>query len=251
MIDDGNHIQSKSYVPAELQQVLPRKFRPQLAVGSIYYFVGTMVVSGAIATFAMLGGSQTLKEIKDRNALKQESSLTYTNDVRVGGLHSATVYYSFVSKGRQYRGEAFLPREYSERVRSYSRTGNFPVLFVPTNPSINHPYDWTGSGSPLLFFILSLIVIVQWVLLARFMLYDLRLARNGVVALAQVTRCYYGRNGGIRLKYEFRDSEGLLIEGRGEYPLVRKPGSEVCVLYLLDQPEKSRPYPLVFFRVVA
>lgn len=251
MIDDDSQLKDEVSVPAELQQTLPRRIRLAVRGRSIYYFVGSIVVSIAIATLAMIAGSLTPKEIRERNALRREGNVTHTNDVRVGGMRSATVFYTFTYNGQSYSGNAFLPHEYLEKVENYSKTGKFPVLFLPRNPSINHPNDWTGSGSvPLILYLLLIIIIFQWIFLSRFILHDLRLARNGVAALGLVTDCSYGRNGGIYLKYEFRDMDDLLTKGRGEYPVRKQQGTKICILYLPDESEKSRPYPLVFFRAV-
>ncbi len=201
---DGGQLQNQICVHAELQQQLPRRIRPQVNARGIYYLVGGTLVSVAIAALIIIVGSLTPKEIKDRVALKREGSLTYTNDVRVGGGRSSTVFYTFTFKGQSYSGKAFLPHEYLDKVVSYSKVGNFPILFVPRNPSINHPYDWMGSGSfPLICYLLTIIIIVQWSVLIKSIFQDLRFARNGATAIARVTKCSYGRNGGIYLKYEF------------------------------------------------
>ena len=79
---------------------------------------------------------------------------------------------------------------------------------------------WIGRGpdhSLLICYLLIIVTIAQWPVLMRFILQDLRFARNGVPAIARVAKCSYGRNGGINLKYEFRDMDGLLTEGSGEY----------------------------------
>ncbi len=180
MIDDDSQLKDGVCIPAELQQTLPSRTRLAARGRLIYSLVGGIIVSIALATLAMIVGSLTPGEIKERNALRREGSVTYTNDVRVGGMRSATVFYTFTYKGQSYSGNAFLPHEYSEKVENYSKAGRFPVLFLPRNPSINHPYDWTGSGSvPLIFYILLITIIFQWIFLARFILYYLRLARMG------------------------------------------------------------------------
>ena len=100
MIDD-NQLDNGICVPAELQQRLPRRVRLRLGARGIYYLVGdTLVylvgdtlVSIAIAALIIVAGSLTPKEIKERNELKREGSLTYTNDVQVGGGRSSTVFF--------------------------------------------------------------------------------------------------------------------------------------------------------------
>jgi hypothetical protein len=248
MIDD-NQLKNEICLPAELQQKLPRRIRP--TARGIYYLVGSMLVSLAIVAFVMIVGSLTPKEIEERNDLQREGSLTYTNSVQVGGMRSATVFYTFIYNGESYSGKAYLPREYLEKVSNYSKLGHFPVLFLPRNPSINHPYDWEGSGSfPFVGYALITIIIIQWSLLIRLILQDLRLARYGVVAIGKVTQCSYDSNRSIKLRYEFRDMDGLLTEGSGDYLARRNEDAQICILYLPAESKKSRPYPLVLFRAV-
>ena len=155
--------------PAEHQQN-PRRWSRFVARNG-YLFVGNILVSTAIVAAIILVGALTPKEIEDRKALQREGSVTYTNNVQIGGRRDATVFYTFTFNGRSYSGKAFLPHEYSEKVQNYSKDGNFPVLFIPENPSINHPYDWSGNGPiPILFYILIIILIVQWSSLVRFVL---------------------------------------------------------------------------------
>jgi hypothetical protein len=246
---DDSRLENDTCAPAELQPKLPKRFR--LAARSIYCLVGSILVSIAIATFIILLGAFTPKEIKDRSDLAREGSLTYTNDVRVGGMRSATVFYTFTYNGKSYSGKTYLPTEYSKKVLNYSRSGNFPVLFLPENPSINHPSDWRGNGPfPFIGYILIVVLVIQWTGLIRFIRPDLRLARNGVVAIGRVTECFDGRNGGIYLKYEFRDMDGLLMDGRGEYPARLNQGAQIFVLYLPEASGSSRPYPPAYFRSV-
>jgi hypothetical protein len=247
-VSNSNQPENDICVPEELQQELPRKIC--LAQRGIYYLVGSTVVSIAIAAFIITGSSSTPKEIKDRYDLQHHGSVTYTNDVRVGGMRSATVFYTFSYDGNIYNGRAFLPHEYLDKVLNYSQVGHFPVLFLPENPLVNHPYDWMGGSFPFFLYLFGLIIVAQWAVLIRLILQDLRLARSGAVAVGRVIRCSYGRSGGVHLKYEFRDMDGLLTEGHGEYPIRQRQNAQVCILYSPEKSGKSRPYPLVFFRAV-
>jgi hypothetical protein len=78
----------------------------------------------------------------------------------------------------------------------------------------------------------------------------MQLARNGVVAIGRITKCLHGSKGGIFIAYDFRDMNGMLTVGSGEYPTQLENDAQVCILYLPEESWRSRPYPLVFFRVV-
>ena len=248
-MSDETLIPMDKCVPAELQQERPRRFR--LAAKGVYYLLGSLVVSTAALAVVIALSIHDAKMIKKGNELAHEGQLVYTDDVRAGGGRNATVYYSFNYNGERYRGSAFLPKEHLSQVEQYSKSGSFPVLFLPSNPSVNHPSDWHDTETlPWMKYLFVLIVIFQWSYLVRFILRDLRLVRCGVAAVGRVIGRRYGRSGGIWLKYEFRDIDGMLTEGKGEYPEPKKKDEQICVLYFPDETSKSRPYPLVFFRAV-
>lgn len=251
MTDDDSTLIDR-VIPAELQQRLPRKTR--VAARGIYYLVGSFVISIFLLAFAAMALRKTARDVRNGRELARDGLLAYTGDVQSGGMHLATVYYTFNFDGRLYRGEAALPPKYLNKINDYSRSRNFAVLFLPRDPSINHPYDWQDDESysfSLIAYVLIAIAMIQWAVLGKFILRDRQLARNGVAAVGSVTKCSYGRNGGILVRYEFRDTEGLLTEGHGEYPARRERDEQICVLYLPEESEKSRPYPLVFFRAVS
>lgn len=245
-MNDVPRVEEGFTIPRELQQNVPRKVR--LSGRGTYSLVGSAMVSVAIAVFIIVVGSLTPREIRNRNELKREGKVAYTNDVRVGGMRSATVFYSFAYDGRTYEGQAFLPHQYLGDVLSYSRHGGFPVLFLPRNPSINHPYGWGSGPFPYFLYIFVAILVIQWSILTRYIVRDLHLARYGLMAIATVTGCGLSHNGSVLLNYEFRDMDGLLTKGSGECLDRRGVGEKVCVLYLPEETSKSRPNPPVFFR---
>jgi hypothetical protein len=216
----------------------------------MYYLCGSLMVSMLLLAFVMELYIYDAKLMKTTNELVHGAHLIYTDDVRAGGRSQATVYYSFTYNGETYLGSAFLPGEYLSLVERYSKSGSFPVLFLPNNPSVNHPKDWQDTESlPWLGYFFVSLVFVQWCVLLRLVLEDLRLIRNGIAAVGRVTSCQLSQKGAIVLKYEFRDMDGLLTEGKGECK-PKKKDAQICVLYLPDETSKSRPYPLVFFRAV-
>jgi hypothetical protein len=234
-------------MPVDLQQKTPRRFR--LSAMGVYYLLGSLMVSIALLTFVIGFSIHDAKLIKNGKELEHEGRLIYTDDVKAGGGRQATVFYSFTYQGETYRSSAYLPKAYLSLVERYSKSGSFPVIFLPNNPSVNHPNDWHDTESlPWLKHLFVFLVFVQWCILFRLVIQDLRLIRKGIAVVGRVTSCRLSRNGGIVLKYEFRDMEGQLTEGRGEYPAPKKKDAQICVLYLPEQPWKSRPYPLVFFR---
>lgn len=131
-------------MPAELRQRSPWKTRLAAISG---YLVGNMLVSAFFLAAAVTGLSRTAKEVRNGRELARDGRLAYTADVQSGGLHLATVYYSFIYNGTQYRGEAILPQRYLNRINEYSKSGDVPVLFLPADPSISYPDDWRDDES--------------------------------------------------------------------------------------------------------
>jgi len=160
-------LENENGVPDDSPQPLRRLMR--FAARNGYLLVGNILVSSALVTAIIFVGAFTPKDIKDRNDLRREGRVTYTNDVHVGGRRDATVFYTFTYDQKSYSGKAFLPSEYLDKVRNYSKSGDFPVQFLPMDPSINHPNDWIGNGpTAILLPILVAILAIQLSRLAWF-----------------------------------------------------------------------------------
>jgi hypothetical protein len=158
-------------IPPALQQRLPRKTRT--AADTAFYLVGPTLISALILTFAVMVLLRTAKQVSVGKELATDGIVAYTGDVQSGGKGLATVYYSFTFNGNTYRGEALLPHRYLNRINDYSKSGNFPVLFLPGDPSINHPRDWHDDesySSAFIAYLLIAILIVFWFAIGRFIL---------------------------------------------------------------------------------
>ena len=129
------------------------------------------LVSIGILSFAISGLFITAKNVRNGKELARNGRLAYTADVQAGGMHLATAYYSFVYDGRVYRGKALLPRRYLDKMTDYNKSADFPVLFLPRDPSINHPQAWQDDehySSSFLSYVLIAITAGQWFLLYRY-----------------------------------------------------------------------------------
>jgi hypothetical protein len=147
-LTDDSKLKNELCVPVELQQKLPRRIR--LAESAVYYLA--LMIGGTAFSFFMLAFivwdlSMTAKVVRNGREPACDGRLAYTGDVHSGGRNSATVYYSFTYNGRPYRGQAPMPFWYLDKINDYSKAGDFPVLFLPRYPSINHPYDWHDDES--------------------------------------------------------------------------------------------------------
>lgn len=245
MTDTGEDLRSdRTCVPEELQRRVPRKVC--VTTRGLYYIIGTIIVSGFFLAFVIVGSIIDARLVARNKQLASQGHLAYTTDLWGDGRF---VSYAFNCNGQTYYGHAHVPEERRAQVARDQKSGSFPVLYLPGDPSINYPVGWKADTSPFLKCFFSLLVIVQWSILVRFGLRDLRLVRGGAVAEGRVTRCWYGgRNGSIQVSYQFSDSDGALWDGKGEYPTPQQVGASICVLYFPNKIWNSRPYPTAFFR---
>ena len=125
------------------------------------------------------------------------------------------------------------------------------VRFLPADPAINHPDAWEWS---LLFNAKAIYVSVFFLILGSFILAILyaerRFVREGSPTVATVTSCKL-KAGLFILEYDFSAEDGASIKGSGESRIPREIGLNISVLYLPQNPRRSRPYPTPNFRVEA
>jgi hypothetical protein len=142
----------------------PRQRLGQVLANNIYGLVPSLVISALLLTLAASILSGTATAVRNARELARDGRLVYASDVEPG-RRWVVVRYSFVYGGKLYRGEAPLPSRYVSKVRDYMNSGNLPVLFLPADPSINHPNEWHDDESyshAFLSYLLVAIVIVQW-----------------------------------------------------------------------------------------
>jgi hypothetical protein len=194
-------------VADELQQQLPRKL--SLTPRGVVMMLVILVASiGLLALGASLYIHET-HEKRNGAILAREGSLINSDEARISlGRRSVCVHYTFSVTGETYYGEECLPESQSEGVETKIReSGTLPILYLPGNPSINHPADWQESGS-LAGFLFFLLVVVIGLLVSQSI--EIRrtwkLARYGKAAVGNVTGYKYLKNGHVSLKYEFRDT---------------------------------------------
>lgn len=158
-----------------------RKALRRALAKNVYGLVYNTVISVLILTLAVWVLSDTAKNVRNSKELARDGRLAYTGDVDSGGRGQSTVYYSFTYGGRLYRGEKLLPHRYLNRISDYRKSGNFAVLFLPGDPSINHPFYWHDDesySSAFVSYVLIAIVIVQWSAWGRFILQEVRQNAN-------------------------------------------------------------------------
>ena len=249
MADDNLRL-IEFHAQVELQQQLPRKIR--LTTRGLLTILASLVFSLALIALALSGFFFNAKQKKNGDELVTAGRVISADDAYIVESRASHVHYTFSYNGQEYRGEATVPEELSDSVRnSILTTHTLPILYVPTDPSINHPQGWRETEAPP-WFLLFLVgtVLVLWLVHGKYLRQNSRLAREGAVAIGIVKRCSHGRNSGFLLKYEFRDQDDLLSEGKGYFPTAQREGARISVLYLPADTGQNSPYPLFFFRAV-
>lgn len=102
------------------------------------------------------------------------------------------------------------------------------------------------GGMPL---IGSMMLVLMSVAVLISMRIDRRLVAEGAPAVAVIRDCSSGGRGGFRVKYEFRTEDGRVMNGSGKSDSPQEIGASICVLYLLRDPKRNRPYQSLNYRV--
>jgi hypothetical protein len=243
-IGDSNlDIARESIIPSELTGQLPRRTR--LAKNGVQSAI-VLAILLLIAVPSMIWACMNAMQLKQtRTALRQDS-----NEVigRVDKRTKSEFHYSFVVNGRSFTGHASI------QLQTFQVSDPLPILYVPTNPSINHPAGWEEPSLvvwfpfflPILFLLISLAVRIS-------MRIDQRLVVKGIPAVAAITKCIerYGRSGqvnGFTIKYEFRTEYGMLTNGNSSSEVRLGIGASICILYLLRKPSRNQTYTSLCYR---
>lgn len=247
-MDSNAHSAEALTIPSELMGLRPRRVRLsgncllQVTIATTLLVLG---VAGAVWI-----GVDAVRQTQHKAALRQggsEGVALITSRGREGRSATVTVRYDFNVNGEIFTGKADVPDQLNSSLQA---SGSLPILYLPADPTVNHPAAWEWSpqwGSlfgPMIFagagiFSLALVRTQR------------RLVVDGVPVVAVVTACSgpVGRSVWFGVKYEFRTEDGRVMEGSGRSENRQEVGTKICVLYLPQNPEKSLPYASANYRV--
>lgn len=236
-------------IPRELLGPTPRRVHV-IGTGARNGIVGLALLAFA-AIFGVWTCANATKQIRHRTALRHDGRVV-VGDVtrqRDGDRTSGPfVEYTFSVHGAGFSGWAQMPDDLIGTIRPSDRIF---VRFLPADPTINHPDAWEWS---LLFDAKGIYVLVSFSILGSIILAILygerRFVREGSPTVGTVTSCAL-KERLFRLEYDFSTEDGASIKGSGESRIPREIGSNIYVLYLPQNPRRSRPYPTPNFRVEA
>jgi hypothetical protein len=242
MSKEQDSVDSAQAPPNELMGPLPRTVR--LSGNNAGYLVSVVLIA---IIFCGIGWGwyifDTVNELRHRAALRihGQEAIAEITAFHVGRGGESTMDYVFAVQGKAHRSHARMP---SSSGRSFHEADHIAVLYLPTNPTVNHPKAWEWSiwmGLDKMIFVLFFTVMGGVALLLLFR--DRKLAREGLAAPAVVSDCTYS-NREFRLQYSFRTQAGQLITGKGGSREKYELGAVIWILYLPRKPRRNHPYPL-------
>jgi len=231
-------------VPPELTGAAPRETeRSEEGAGSVLSV--TLLVLAAIAMVVLSFIADARQKAKTE-VLRREGRETMG---RVTGLRhkpgAYTVRYAFNANGVAITGESPAPEDTWNGLRD---ADPLAIRFLPSNPAINHPAAWEGSGKSywVMFFIPAMPVAGAILILIQ-LRGQRRLVAEGVPTAGVVTRCARGSRGGWFVNYQFRTADGSAAKGSAN--LRMEIGATICILYLPQNPQRNQPYLGSWYRV--
>jgi hypothetical protein len=177
--------------------------------------------------------------------LEQDGRQAIATIEHIGG---SEVLYSFTYNGDTFAGRSPIP----SLIRSQVAVGeSLPILYLPSNPRVNRPEGWKQDATRMFeILILPILVIALGIWIVLDLLSTRRILRNGI-AVAGIVRGSdrYNRSGEITVTYEFSTPNQGKREGRGWSQELVPQGTQICVLYLPQDPKVSASYPLHHWRL--
>jgi len=234
-------------IPSELLGPTPRKVHV-IGTGARNRIVG-LALFAFVAIFSVLTCADVTKQIRHRTALRRDGRVVVgdvTKQRDGDNTIGPYVEYAFSVHGTAFSGWARMPDDLIGTIRQSDR---ILVRFLPADPAINHPDAWEWS---LLFNAKGIYVLISFSILGSIIsaiLYaERRFVRGGSPTLGTVTSCK-PKERLFFLEYDFSKEDGTSIKGSGYSRIPREVGSTIYVLYLPQNPRRSRPYPTPNFRV--
>jgi hypothetical protein len=235
---------------SDLNAMIPRRVRldPDGGYQALVFILIAIAFGGA--WFAWLYHDDA-QQWQRRGALRREGREAIAQITKVSG-RTRYAHYTFHLGDADYQGEAKLdnqtgPKFPDGRIQYARANQQIPILFLPSDPSVNYPSGWAWWSlwdlAPHLFmlFFSSLGV------LGLGNVYRERiLASSGWVTEGTVIACA-PKGSRFRVDYEFYNEDRQQFDGANEYSDECDTGSKIRVIYLRKNPKKNDTYPMASF----
>ena len=240
-MDENLLSQTIRNIPPELSGSVPRKVgfseRSRLMPVVIALLIGATVISWSLYCNHMAN------QIRQRSVLRTEGAeaqaeITY---LKRAGRGPDVVKYTFTANGQNVFGMADVP---PGLVQNLKESNFLTVRYLPSNPTINHPTAWEWSlSSEWLLIVMLMCPLILCITTLPGAYRDRQLLVWGAPVTGTVTKCT-GTRAAYLLEYEFRTETGELVKGSGEALGRQEVGALIWILFLAQNPRRSRPYPL-------
>ena len=248
-MDSNSQSAATETIPGELMGRVPRNVRLSSNC-RVQFTIGTMLlaVGASIAILSIVRNVHQKQHMAELRLGGNETDASITSLGPEGRSNIETVRYDFNANGTIFTGKSVVPNQMNSGLHA---SGSLPIRYLPADPTINHPAAWEWSP--------------QWGILFGSMMYvagglfsflfthgQRRIVREGTPAVASITSCSSstGRSIWFAVKYEFRTEDGTVTQGRGRYENALDVGTQICVLYLPLNPQRSLPYGSANYRAV-
>jgi hypothetical protein len=241
----GTSDRETSAVPSELTGPSPRKVRLKLDRGDARFLL-TIVLLFLVGGSIWLGWNAyyDLKQFQQRAVLRSDGR-EVVGEVTGFAYHRFDplgIIYRFSVNGATYSSEALEPKT-PVSGSALDKGDNLPLLFLPSNPKINHLAAWEWSVVDGWYTTAGAVggIVIGAVVLAG-LLRNRKLARYGKAASGVVRGC--ARDGRLfRTEYEFGTERGISMRGKYSGPDEYGPGARIWILYLPQKLQRNSRYP--------
>lgn len=239
--------------PDELKGPLPRKVRLSSS-GLTTCIIAYGLLASAVALFLWFS-VDAARQMQYQTELRSEGREAVGEVTKFwspGRSVNYKISYSFAVDGVPLTGEASVPKQlWSSLGMSLKKHSSLSILYLPANPSVNYPAGWEKStGSVLMPLIPSILPAIIGIGLLLPPFGDRHLIRDGTPSVGVITNFIRGKGRAAdAMYYEFRLDDGRIMSGSSPCVGVPEIGASICILYLPQNPQRNRQYPLRYYRV--
>jgi len=238
----------------EINAAIPRRVRLDPDGGHTALVISLIVLGVGAAWFGALSYYE-VQQARHRDALSRDGREAIARVTKLTDSRTVYARYTFHYDHAECQGEAELDDQHEPKWpdgrTKYVRVGDqIPILFLPSDPSINHPSGWVWWSwwdlAPHLFMLFfSSLGAVGLGYLYR----ERRLARIGWVTEGKVIACA-PKGSRFRVDYEFYAEDQKEFDGANEYSDEYESGSNIRVIYLRKNPKRNDTYPMSTYSTV-
>lgn len=159
-----------------------------------------------------------------------------------------SVYYTFLLCDAVHRGQAYFP---DGRYLDILVDEQIPILFLPSDPSVNQPSGgaWRSRRDLVFQFLFMPFFCGVGFAGLGYLYRERKLARIGWVTEGKVIACApWGKR--FRVDYEFYSEDHKEFDGAKENSDEYETGSNIRVIYLRKNPKRNDTYPISSYRTV-